>query len=231
MDRWLLTGPTYGDATRFENYRNCAFVILGDSNLLNRKTVKELEGSNVYYCVRGLDEKPKYVDELEPIFDEEVNGLVWINPDYPDIRFLEDGEIYNFGGAKTLVLGGGTNPNIKLELSMRNKDLTLDTSLTKPENIAKRLKGKDLDLVLSYTAKIKDLNGPTEEWVDKILRIVGWKHWIIGRFKEDVNISDRIMYINEDIIDFKNFVSEKEVIEENVEEYDNSEKEFLNNVE
>ena len=231
MGRWLLTGPTNGNISRFNKYKDCAFVILGDADLINRKTLKELDGSNIYYCIRGLDKKPKYIEELEPIYDEAVDGMVWVSDEYPNIGFLEDGEVYNFNGVRTLVLGGGTNPNTKVELSVRNKDLNLDTSLSNPENILKRLKGKGVDLVLSYTAKIKDLNGPTEEWVDKILREVKWNYWVIGRFKDDVDISDRIMYINEDIVDFENFISKKEVIDNNEETYDISEKEVLNNVE
>ena len=208
MKKWFLTGPTKSDISRFKNYENCGFVILGDAELLNRKVVKKIDKKNTYYCVRGLDEKPKYLENLKSQYDEDIHGMVWLDPKYPYIKFLEDGEIYTFGNAKTLVLGGGTDLNADAELLKRNQYLTLDTSLSEPEQLLKRLKGREIDVVLTYTAKIKELKGETEEWIDKILRVTKWKYWIIGRFKEDVNISDRIMYINEDIINFDNFSSQ-----------------------
>lgn len=234
--RWLLTGPTNGDVSRFNNYIDCNFIILGDANLDNKKTLKYLDGSNIYYCVRGMDKKPKYLNNLQPEYNDEIEGLVWYDPELPCIRYLEDGEIYNFGGIKTLILGGGTNPNIKYELSAKKKDLSLDTSLPHPDKIAKRVAGKTVDLVLSYSAKVKGLEGDTEIWIEKILEEISWKFWGIGRFKEDVNISDKIFYIYNDIIDLEKFkkdveFSQKEVVKDIDNNYDFSEEEILDDVE
>ena len=65
---------------------------------------------------------------------------------------------------------------------------------------------------------------------------INWKFWGIGRFKEDVNISNKVFYIYNDIIDLEKFekdveISQKEVVKDIDNNYDFSEEEILDDVE
>lgn len=214
--RYLLTGPTRGDISRFNEYKECNFVILGDAFLDNPKILKNLDaGDNVFYCVRGLDKKVSYIENLDQTFDEYVQGFVWYDKKYPFIRYLIDGQIYKFDNVKCLVLGGGSNPDENIQLVKKDKNLTLDTGYKHQDNIYKRVVGKDVDLLLTYSKLTDELNGDTEQFIDKIEKHVNWKYWFVGRFNEDIDITPRIKYINEDLIDFAQF----KVIETNDENY------------
>ena len=204
--RYLLTGPTRGDISRFNEYKECNFVILGDAFLDNPKILKVLDaGDNVFYCVRGLDKKVSYIENLDQTFDEYVQGFVWYDKKYPFIRYLIDGQIYKFDDVKCLVLGGGSNPDENIQLVKKDKSLTLDTGYKHQDNIYKRVVGKDVDLLLTYSKLSNNLNGETEQFIDKVEKHVNWKYWFVGRFNEDIDITPRIKYINEDLIDFAQF--------------------------
>lgn len=214
--RYLLTGPTRGDISRFSEYKECIFVILGDAFLDNPKILKKLDaGDNVFYCVRGLDKKVSYIENLGQTFDEYVQGFVWYDKKYPFIRYLIDGQIYKFDDVKCLVLGGGSNPDENIQLVKKDKNLTLDTGYKHQDNIYKRVVGKDVDLLLTYSRLTDELNGDTEQFIDKIEKHVNWKYWFVGRFNEDIDITPKIKYINEDLIDFAQF----KVIEHDDDEY------------
>lgn len=218
--RYLLTGPTRGDISRFNEYKECSFVILGDAYLNNPKILKSLNGTdNLFYCVRGLDEKVEYIDNLDQSFDENVQGFVWFDKKYPFIRYLIDGQIYRFDGVKCLVLGGGSNPNEDVLLVKGDKNLSLDTGYRHEENIYKRVANKEVDLLLTYSKLTEELNGKTEQFIDIIQKNLKWKSWYIGRFGEDVDITPTIKYINEDLIDFAQY----KVIESTDDEYNLSE--------
>lgn len=214
--RYLLTGPTRGDISRFSEYKECNFVILGDAFLDNPKILKNLDaGDNVFYCVRGLDKKVSYIENLGQTFDEYVQGFVWYDKKYPFIKYLIDGQIYKFDDVKCLVLGGGSNPDENIQLVKKDKNLTLDTGYKHQDNIYKRVVGKDVDLLLTYSRLTDELNGDTEQFIDKIEKHVNWKYWFVGRFNEDIDITPKIKYINEDLIDFAQF----KVIEQDDDEY------------
>lgn len=214
--RYLLTGPTRGDISRFNEYKECNFVILGDAFLDNPKILKILDaGDNVFYCVRGLDKKVSYIENLDQAFDEYVQGFVWYDKKYPFIRYLIDGQIYKFDDVKCLALGGGSNPDENVQLVKKDKNLTLDTGYKHQDNIYKRVVGKDVDLLLTYSKLSNNLNGETEQFIDKVEKHVNWKYWFVGRFNEDIDITPKIKYINEDLIDFAQF----KVIKPDDEEY------------
>ena len=204
--RYLLTGPTKGNISRFNEYKECNFVILGDAFLDTPKILKVLDaGDNVFYCVRGLDKKVSYIENLDQTFDEYVQGFVWYDKKYPFIRYLIDGQIYKFDDVKCLVLGGGSNPDENIQLVKKDKSLTLDTGYKHQDNIYKRVVGKDVDLLLTYSKLSNNLNGETEQFIDKVEKHVNWKYWFVGRFNEDIDITPKIKYINEDLIDFAQF--------------------------
>ena len=123
IKHWIITGDTHGmNPTRVGNInRNMseyapeetAIVILGDAGFnfyLNKSDFKKKKLSCTYgytfYCVRGNhEERPEnlgYVVE----YDSNVDGAVYVDKDFPMIRYFIDGNIYTLNNHKCLVVGG-----------------------------------------------------------------------------------------------------------------------------
>lgn len=131
-------------------------------------------------------------------------GIVYYEPEYPNLLFARDGEIYNFKGKKTLVIGGAYS---------RDKEYRLLTGLPwfpdeQPSAaIRKRVErqleitGYEVDYVLSHTAPMiyvpdqqyrlkTEITGEhtdysTEEWLDQIEKKLHYKKWYFGHFHEN----------------------------------------------
>ena len=58
------------------------------------------------YCVRGNHEARPDDLEMTIHWDHDIGNFVRIEKDFPTIKYLYDGGIYNFNGHKTLVIGG-----------------------------------------------------------------------------------------------------------------------------
>ena len=87
-------------------------VILGDAGLnfwiskRDKRTKRQLSGKKpTFFCIHGNHEKrPQNIDTY--VTKEWNGGTVWYEPEYPNILFAKDGEIYNLDGKSCLVLGG-----------------------------------------------------------------------------------------------------------------------------
>ena len=106
--KWLITGDTHGKvAERLETVVNnypkkneeIALIILGDVGLnywgtntdRNKKAKCEEYGIHIY-CVRGNHEmRPADVPNMKVVYDEEVQGLVYMEETFPLIRYFIDG--------------------------------------------------------------------------------------------------------------------------------------------
>ena len=125
IKHFLVTGDCHGGTfviNRIDNIaRNnsdlipneTAIIILGDSGInfwLNKKEkiYKKLIQSQGYYiyCIRGNhDYNPTKLPNMSCSYDATIQGNVWYDPDFSNIRYLTNG-IYYFNGHKTLVIGG-----------------------------------------------------------------------------------------------------------------------------
>ena len=117
---WLCRGDTHGNfhwmSQQLSNYEpeKTAIIILGDSGInfyLNKtdaRQKKEIEQKGYYlYLVRGNHEcRPQHLPEMHRMHDENVNGPVYYEPDYPHIRYFKDYGIYDINGYRCLVIGG-----------------------------------------------------------------------------------------------------------------------------
>lgn len=117
--KWMITGDTHGVFTRFYNLskeEKIGMIVLGDFGInfyLNKtdyKKKKELcvNYSNItFYCVRGNHEaRPQDIPGMTKQFDENVHGIVYLEPEFPNIRYFFDYGIYNIQGYNCLVIGG-----------------------------------------------------------------------------------------------------------------------------
>ena len=115
----VLTGATHGELGRIEEF--CAecgtstddvMVILGDAgiNFYRDKRDDELkeylsELPVTLLCIQGNhEERPDEILGYEEM--EWHGGIVLFQPDYPNILFARDGEVYDFDGKKAIAVGG-----------------------------------------------------------------------------------------------------------------------------
>lgn len=218
IKNWYLTGDTHGtNAHRVSSLlettdglipEETALIILGDVGFnyyLKKKDWKnkhEAEKKGVYiYCVRGNHEaRPQNVKQMELVYDENVQGLVWMEEEFPHIRYFKDWGEYCFNDLKVLVIGGAYSVDKWYRLQ---NDFTwfADEQLTKEEMNACTLTthGKTYDLVLSHTCPLSfqptdlflwmvdqsSVDNTMEQWLEKVKDNFNWFVWAFGHYHQD----------------------------------------------
>ena len=114
-----LTGDTHGQFDRIVTFcalhnmeKENTLIILGDAGLNYYGDLRDLWGKETlarlpctFFCIHGNHERrpgPSLCYRLSTYH----GGSVWVQPQYPNIVFAMDGEIYEFCGQSCLVLGG-----------------------------------------------------------------------------------------------------------------------------
>ena len=115
----ILTGDTHGEFDRIEQFceeyettENDVMVILGDAGINywldeQDEALKERLSQLpiTLFCIHGNhEERPEEVPGYELV--EWRGGFVWIQPEYPNLLFAKDGEIYQFDGKTVITIGG-----------------------------------------------------------------------------------------------------------------------------
>lgn len=204
---FFITGDCHRDFSRFFNLKvkeNMAIICLGDfclnyyndnSDYRLKKKLSQLDFP--LYIVRGNHEmRPTHLNIIT-IYDEDVQGEVYIEEEFPNIKYLIDGNSYQISYIdedthewcylSTLVIGGAYSVDKAYRLARRNvlddsnydlcakagwftdEQLTAAEMLTIKENV----KDKKYDLILSHTCPISCepedlfLSGIDQSSVDK----------------------------------------------------------------
>lgn len=218
MMNFYITGDTHGQtATRIKNLiygwseekiSNSALIVLGDAGInynLNDSDKGAKKRINNFgmtvYCVRGNHEqRPELIPTMELIYDSEVEGEVYYEKDFPNIRYFVDGGTYNLGGHKTLTIGGAYSVDKHYRLQngakwFENELLTEDEMSA----IEKSIIGKKFDFILTHTCPISweptdlflgcvnqsTVDKSMEIWMDKIKDKIKWQIWCFGHFHAD----------------------------------------------
>ena len=115
-----------------------------------------------FLCIHGNHEiRPERIPSYE--LKEWNGGLVWVEPDYPNLLFAKDGEIYNIKGLYHLVIGGAysVDKHYRLyrglqwwsdEQPSAEIKLYVEQQITKPP----------IDIVLSHTRRSISAYGGSE---------------------------------------------------------------------
>ena len=183
-------------------------IALGDVGLnyyLNKKDRRnkhEVEAKGVYlYCVRGNHEaRPSESLGMRRIYDENVGGVVWIEDEYPHIRYFTDWGIYNIQGLKTLVIGGAYSVDKQYRLARGFKWFE-DEQLNEFERDAclRNVKSREFNLVLSHTCPFNwqptdlflgfidqnSVDNTMEKWLDEVVKKIEWGLYLFGHYHED----------------------------------------------
>lgn len=223
IKRWIITGDTHGRVSdRMSKIvhnmdglvvEETAVIILGDAGLnyyLNKTDQKQKQLSSQFgiriYCVRGNHEqRPQNVQGMKLIYDIYVGGKVYIEEEFPLIRYFVDGGEYTIGGKSVLVIGGAYSVDKYYRLA-RSVGRSFsgwfeDEQLNEAERYAilQKVKGKRYDLVLTHTAPItweptdlfirgvdqSTVEKDMEYWLKEVALSVCWGHWLFGHYHAD----------------------------------------------
>lgn len=174
ITKWLVTGDTHGDFTRFYNLHEAVpkdeiwgVIILGDAGLnywlskrdkVNKGRIAHKYPRLSFFCVRGNHEaRPEDVEDMDKVFMPDIGNYVYMELDYPNIHYLMDGHEYMFDTYRTLVCGGAYSIDKYYRLERQalggyggwfaNEQLSQEEM----ENITNTFKGEEFHLVLTHT--------------------------------------------------------------------------------
>lgn len=233
-----LVSDTHGDFSRFSYYdklkKDIAVIICGDAGVnyyLNKKdyklkkTLQETLPKVTFYLVRGNHEaRPQSLITMKEVYDIEVAGNVWVEEEFPNIKYLKDGEVYTIDGKRALVIGGAYS--IDKEYRLINGWQWFPTeqlSATEREAITEKYAGQHFDLVLSHTCPYPwqpfdkflsyvdqtKVDNSMEYWMENLSHKISYNLWIFGHFHDDRQINYFSQMVSEEIYDlnklFKKF--------------------------
>ena len=231
IKNWFVTGDTHGQViTRLMNIgttdyppEETALIILGDAGInfyLNKTDMnlkRNIQNTGfTLYCVRGNhEERPENLGYIENWYDENVKGYVMYEPDYPNIKYFEDGNAYEICGKSVLVIGGAYSVDKWYRLNRAGVTNKLDKDYLNPRKtgwfpdeqlldwemttIEKEHFGKHYDVILTHTCPISweptdlfllglDQSGidkTMELWLDEVKQNISWNIWLFGHYHGD----------------------------------------------
>ena len=222
-----ITGDTHGQFQRIELFcqvmqttKADTMIILGDTgfNYYGGKrdaTVKSY--ANAFpirlFCIHGSHEnRPQNIPSYKET--DFCGGRVLYEPEYPDILFAIDGEVYELDGYRCIVIGGAYSVDKFYRLE-KGYGWWLDEQPS-PEikaRVEKKLAtiGNEVDIVLTHTCPRKyepvetfldfidqsTVDKSTEDWLDRIEGQISYKKWYCGHYHTRRRI-DRMQFMFED---------------------------------
>jgi len=228
-----VTGDTHGkfkhieDFTqRFQTNKQDVLIILGDVGLnyyLDSGDTKRKQKLSklplTFFCIKGNHEL--HADQLPQYKKENFwNGVVYVEPDFPNIFFAKDGETYdipNYG--KVLAIGGAYS--IDKFYRLENNQKWFDTE--QPDDIAKAraflnlaLNENKIDYVFTHTCPLKyeprewflpnvaedKIDKSTEKFLDLIEDKADYKKWYCGHYHGNKKV-DKIQFLFNDIVELE----------------------------
>lgn len=222
ITQWWVTGDTHGDFSRFYKLNEAVpegevwgVIILGDAGLnfwltkrdkINKYRICDKYSKLHFYCVRGNHEaRPGDIEDMEVMWDDEVQNEVYWQPQYPNIKYLVDGYNYDFHGNKTLVVGGAYSVDKYYRLERQaagyyggwfeNEQLSQEEK----DEILKLAAGQSYDLILAHTCPYEwmprdlflscidqsSVDNSMELWLGELLQQCKWKVFLCGHFHDD----------------------------------------------
>lgn len=235
IKHWYVTGDTHGGRSTILRVGNIsrnmpksykieetAIIILGDVGLnfyLNNtdKNYKKMLNSMGFhiYCVRGNhEERPENIPGIILVEDENVNNAVWLQEEFPNIRYFVDGNEYFIDDYSILVVGGaysidkwyrlaraGYSP-AEAETADPKKCGWFKSELLTSEELATiqdKVANKYYDFIFTHTSPLSweptdlflqgidqsKVDKSMELWLDELKDNVDWGVWCFGHYHAD----------------------------------------------
>lgn len=215
--KWYITGDTHGVYTRFTNMdeyktdERIGVIILGDCAVnwtlkpehdsgLKRQLTKKFSNFEWFFLRGNHDARPERVPTMCKMWNDDVTGMVYQEPKYPNLHYFIDGETYHINGYRVLTIGGAYSVDKYYRLE-RGAIWHEDEQLSPIERrtIKLAVSGEHFDFVLTHTAPIcweptdvflsvidqSTVDKSTELWLDEIRQSITYKIWLFGHFHRD----------------------------------------------
>ena len=186
IKKWLLRGDTHGNFNWMMNGclkeyvpEETAIIILGDAGFdfyLNKTDLRKKEeinsrGYHIYWLRGNHEARPSDVDGYKLIYDQNVNGAVYYDPRFPNLRAFANYGLYDIDGYTCFVIGGAYSVDKHWRLQrigmteetndpkktgwFNNEQLTKEEMSECEDMITRFYKmGKHVDFVFSHTCPI-----------------------------------------------------------------------------
>lgn len=210
---FLITGDCHRKFSRFKALQgmpeSTGIIILGDVGLNYTLDENDHATKNAlcrdypftFYCVRGNHEaRPGEHLGMKLIHDEDVGGPVWIEEEFPRIRYFCDWGFYTINGLRTLVIGGAYSVDKPYRIAQGWRWFE-DEQLKSFEKDAclRNAKDREFDLVLSHTCPLSfqptdlflcgldqsTVDNSMEIWLEDVSAEVKWNIWLFAHYHTD----------------------------------------------
>lgn len=247
IERWLITGDTHGSIERFINLpyeaderTKTAIIILGDagfnyygydikrqkciphkSDLQLKEEAQQL--GYTFYCVHGNHEfRPEHLPDVVCEFDEAVNGKVYYELKYPNIRYFTMWGAYQINDWKVAVIGGAYSIDKEYRLSRKWQWFDDEQLTTEERQACARELGKEpyFDIILTHTCPTSwqptdlflsaidqsQVDNSTEEFLEDMRYILNYNLWLFGHYHQDRYMRPGIEMLFEEVRDFNQLI-------------------------
>ncbi len=198
-------------------------IVLGDAgiNYYGNETDHQLKEKIsripiTLFCIQGNHEnRPGNIPSYRTKHFH--GGTVWYEEEFPSILFAKDGEIYDFDGYRTIVIGGAYSLDkyyrINNELPWFEDEQPDDRIKTRVEEQLEK-NSWQIDIVLSHTVPARYVpqeaflrgidqslvDKSTEEWLGTLESRLTYQKWYAGHFHTEKKIGRlEIMFNNFDV--------------------------------
>ena len=225
-----ITGDTHRDFYRVKKLCNVhsttiddVLIILGDAGINYfgdyrdadvKRSLSELPIT--LFCIHGNHEmRPSASLGYSTIYFN--GGKVYYQPEFPNVLFAKDGEVYDFAGNRCMVCGGAYSVDKYFRLQngyawFPDEQPDEATRTLVMDRLADM--NYSIDVFLSHTCpyryvpreafltgidqKTVDVN--TEYWLEKVEEVLQYQRWYCGHYHTNKSV-DKIRFLFEDIIE------------------------------
>lgn len=227
-----ITGDTHGDfkridrfCERFKTTRDDTMIILGDAGINYYGGFRDIYKKEhlgklplTIFAIHGNHEKrPATIPSYHSV--RWHGGRVYMEDDYPNLLFAEDGEVYDLDGVQAIAIGGAYSIDKAYRLAFGYGWWPDEQpSPTIKEKVARVLYEHDwkMDVVLSHTTPLRyepveaflsgvdqsKVDKSTEKWLGVLEERLDYQHWYCGHYHIEKDI-DRLSILFESIREFK----------------------------
>lgn len=228
-----ITGDTHGSYSRLREFccqtpqleKDDIMIVLGDTGLnyygdekdcKKKRKVSQKLPVTMFFIHGNHDLRPENMSGYKEYLWH--GGIVYREEAYPNLLFARDGEIFDFDGKKTIVVGGAYSIDKDYRLAKGYKwfaDEQPSEAIKKA--VEKQLQHCDwkIDTILTHTCPLKyvpqealfasvdqsQVDKNTEMWLDSIDNRLEYRRWFCGHFHIDKSI-DKIRFLFKDILIF-----------------------------
>lgn len=228
-----ITGDTHGEFNRIEKFCNHhntttsdVMIIMGDAGInyyLDERDIKLKKYLSelpiTLFCIHGNHEqRPEEIDTYKKVLWNQINGICYVEAEYPTLKFGIDGECYEFDGKHCMVIGGAYSVDKYYRwvngYAWWDNEQPNEKTKAKVEKKLNSINYK-VDIMLTHTVPIKyepteaflpfinqdTVDKSTEIWLDSIEEKLSYQKWYAGHYHIDKTV-DKMRLLFNDILAF-----------------------------